>query len=71
MAPRLAAGSSIRSDNRPVRRRFAGAARSTGSMTFSQEPTSFRLQNGDEVPDTDQCLILVTLLTSCPEAVRQ
>jgi|SRR5580704_5682330 hypothetical protein len=31
-------------------------------MTFSQEPTSFRLQNGDEIPDTDRCLILVALL---------
>ena len=28
-------------------------------MTFSQETTSFRLQNGDEIPDTDQCIILV------------
>ena len=31
-------------------------------MTFSQEPTSFRLQNGDEIPNTDQCLILVAFL---------
>jgi hypothetical protein len=30
-------------------------------MTFSQEPTSFRLQNGDEIPDTDHCLVLVAL----------
>jgi hypothetical protein len=39
-----------------------GAARPSGGMTFSQEPTSFRLQNGNEVSDTDHCLILVTLL---------
>ena len=44
----LAAGSSIRSDNRLVHGRFAGAARPSGGMTFSQEPTSFRLQNGAE-----------------------
>ena len=31
-------------------------------MTFSREPTSFRLQNGDEIPDTDHCIILVALL---------
>ena len=31
-------------------------------MTFSQEPTSFRLQNSDEIPDKDQCIILVALL---------
>ena len=31
-------------------------------MTFSQEPTSFGLQNGDEIPNTDQCLILVAFL---------
>ena len=35
-------------------------------MTFSQEPTSFRLQNGDEIPDTDHCLILVALLWGQP-----
>jgi hypothetical protein len=35
-------------------------------MTFSQEPTSFRLQNGDEIPDTDHCLILVALLWGEP-----
>ena len=34
----------------------------SGGMTFSQEPTSFGLQNGDEIPNTDQCLILVALL---------
>jgi ABC-type glycerol-3-phosphate transport system substrate-binding protein len=33
--------------------------RPSGGMTFSQEPTSFRLQNSDEIPNTDQCLILV------------
>jgi hypothetical protein len=31
-------------------------------MTFSQEPTSFRLLNSDEIPDKDQCIILVALL---------
>ena len=31
-------------------------------MTFGQESTSFRLQNSDEIPDTDHCLILVALL---------
>ena len=31
-------------------------------MTFGQESTSFRLQNSDEIPDTDQCIILVALL---------
>jgi hypothetical protein len=62
MAPRLAAGSSIRSDNRLVHGQFAGAARPSGGMTFSQESTSFGLQNGDEIPDTDHCLILVALL---------
>jgi hypothetical protein len=41
---------------------FAGAARPSGGMAFSQEPTSFRLQNGNEISDTDHCLILVTLL---------
>jgi hypothetical protein len=35
-------------------------------MTFSQEPTSFGLQNGDEIPNTDQCLILVALLWRGP-----
>ena len=35
-------------------------------MTFSQEPTSFRLQNGNEISDTDHCLILVTLLRGKP-----
>jgi hypothetical protein len=52
---------------------FAGLPAPLGQQAafFSQEPTSFRLQNGAEVPDTDQCLTPVTLLTSCPEAVRQ
>jgi hypothetical protein len=31
-------------------------------MTFSQEPTSFGLQNGEEIPNTDQRLILVALI---------
>ena len=35
-------------------------------MTFSQESTSFGLQNGDEIPDTDHCLILVALLWGEP-----
>ena len=61
-APRFAEGNSIRSDDRHVHGRFAGAARPSGGMTFSQEPTSFRLQNSDEIPNTDQCLILVAFL---------
>ena len=35
-------------------------------MTFSQQPTSFRLQNGNEISDTDHCFILVTLLRGEP-----
>ena len=35
-------------------------------MAFGQEPTSFRLQNGNEISDTDHCLILVTLLRGLP-----
>ena len=31
-------------------------------MTFSQKSASFRLQYGDEIPDTDQCIILVAFL---------
>ena len=31
-------------------------------MTFGQESTSFRLQNSDEIRDTDQCIILVAFL---------
>jgi hypothetical protein len=31
-------------------------------MTFGQEAASFRLQNSDEIPDTDQRIILVALL---------
>ena len=62
----LVAGSSIRSDNRHVHGRFAGAARPSGGMTFGQESTSFRLQNGDEISDTDHCFILVTLLRREP-----
>src|SRR5580693_2610913 len=61
-APHFAADSSIRSDKRPVRGQFAGAARPSGGMTFSQEPTSFGLQNGEEIPNTDQRLILVALI---------
>jgi hypothetical protein len=30
-------------------------------MTFSQEPTSFRLQNGGEIPNTDQGLLVAFL----------
>ena len=62
MAPRLAEGSSIRSDDRHVHGRFAVAGRPLGSMAFSQEPTGFRLQNGNEISDTDHCLILIALL---------
>ena len=62
MAPRFAAASSIRSDNRLVRGQFAGAARPSGRMTFGQESTTFRLQISDEIPDTDRCIILVALV---------
>jgi hypothetical protein len=31
-------------------------------VTFSQKSPSFRLQYGDEIPDTDQRIILVTFL---------
>ena len=62
LAPRFAEGSSIRSDDRHVHGRFAGAARPSGGMAFSQEPTSFCLQNGNEISDTDHCFILVALL---------
>jgi hypothetical protein len=65
-APRFGEGSSIRSDDRHVHGRFAEAARPSGGMTFSQEPTSFRLQNGNEISDTDHCFILVTLLRGKP-----
>ena len=61
-APRFAEGSSIRSDNRHVHGRFAEAARPSGGTAFSQEPTSFCLQNGNEISNTDHCLILFTLL---------
>ena len=61
-APHFAEGNSIRSDDRHVHGRFAGAARPSGGMTFSQEPTSVRLQNGNEISDTDHCLILLALL---------
>src|ERR1700741_170943 len=50
------------SDDWNVHGRFAGAARPSGGMAFSQEPTGFRLQNGHEISDTDHCLTLVTLL---------
>jgi hypothetical protein len=49
MVPRLAEGSSTRSDNRLVHGRFAGVGRPSGSMAFSQEPPGFRLQNGNEI----------------------
>jgi len=62
MALRLAEGSTIRSDDRHVHGRFAGAARPSGSMAFGQEPASFRLQNCNEFSDADHCLILVALL---------
>jgi hypothetical protein len=31
-------------------------------VTFSQKSASFRLKYGDEIPDTDQRIILVTFL---------
>ena len=31
-------------------------------MAFGQEPAGFRLQNCNEISDTDHCLILVALL---------
>jgi hypothetical protein len=31
-------------------------------MTVSQEPTSFGLQNGDEIPDTHHGVIFLALL---------
>jgi hypothetical protein len=34
----------------------------SGGVTFSQKPASSPLQNGDEIPDTDQRLILVAFL---------
>ena len=49
MALRLEEGSSIRSDDRHVHGRFAGAARPSGSMAFGQEPAGFRLQNCNEI----------------------
>jgi hypothetical protein len=33
----------------------------SSGVTFSQKPASFRLQNGNEIPNTDQCLVLVAL----------
>jgi hypothetical protein len=66
MAPRLAEGSSIRSDDQHVHGQFVGAARPSGGMAFSQEPTSFCLQNGDEISDMDHCLILIALLWGEP-----
>jgi hypothetical protein len=58
----LNAISSIRSDGWPVRGQITGGSRPSSGVTFSQKSPSFRLQYGDEIPDTDQRIILVTFL---------
>lgn len=62
MAPRLAGGRNIRTDGQPARGQTTGAARPSGGVTFSQELAGSRLQNGHEIPDTDQCIVLFPFL---------
>jgi hypothetical protein len=61
-APRLAEDGNIRSDDWPVHGQIGGAFRPSSGVTFSQKSTSSRLQDGDEIPDADQRLVLLAFL---------
>ncbi len=66
MVLRLAEGRSTHTDNLPGHGQIVGAARPLSGVIFSQKSTSFPLQNGDEIPDTDQCIILIAFFWRQP-----
>jgi hypothetical protein len=56
------ADGNIRSDDWTVHGQIAGASRPSSGVTLSQKPTGSRLQDGDEIPDADQRLVLLAFL---------